>query len=261
MMSEKNGRPVKWDELSSAEIRELREDGVDMVILPVGSTEQHGAHLPVGVDAIIPDEIAQRVSARVRVPVLPCVRYGNSLTHRGWHGTVSLRPETLQRMIEEIVRWPYASGFGRFVILNGHLANPWPLLSAMDNLRYDLPAIRIRVLSWWDITPELAREVRRDAVGPSFHANNAETSVMMYLRPDLVRMDRVQTEQSAERPFFSYPMRFRTPSGVTGDPLSATRERGQELVEMAVTGLASQLREAMHEEPPYRDGMVADAEL
>lgn len=260
-MPQNNGPPFKWDELSSEEIRQLQEAGVDTVILPVGSTEQHGAHLPVGVDAIIPDEIAQRVSARIRVPVLPCLRYGNSLTHRGWHGTVSLRPETLQRVIEEVVRWPYASGFRRFVILNGHLANPWPLLSAMDNLRYDLPAVRIRVLSWWDITPELGREVRLDAVGPSFHANNAETSVMMYLRPDLVRMDRVQTEQSAERPFFSYPMRFRTPSGVTGDPLSATRERGETLVEMAVTGLESQLRAAMHEQPPYPDPMVAHDEL
>lgn len=242
--------PLLWGELSSPEIRQLQAGGIDMVILPVGSTEQHGAHLPVTVDLCIPYEIALQVSARVGVPVLPYLPYGNSLTHGAWPGTISLRPETLQRVVEEILRWPYRSGFRRILILNGHLANQWPLLCAVENLRYDLPELYVRSLSWWEATPELEREVRADAIGPSFHGNNAETSVIMYLRPELVRMDRVETEQSAERPFFSYAMHHRTSSGVTGDPLAATPERGRILLEMAVAGLSESIRRALHEKPP-----------
>ena len=242
-------REVRWDYLLPKEFATAVSE-CPVCYMPLGTLERHGAHLPLAVDMCIPSEIARRVSAIVRVPVLPCLPYGNSLTHRGWPGTISLRPQTLRRVVEEIFHWPYEYGFRRAVILNGHLANQWPLMSAVENLRYDLPDLRVRMLGWWEITPEVEREVRTDAVGPSFHGNDAETSAIMYLRPEQVRMDRVDTEQSTERPFFSYPMRFRTSSGVTGDPLTATPERGKALVEMAVAGLSESLRKALREEPP-----------
>ena len=240
--------PVIWEELSTKDIARLLSSGADMVIFPVGSTEQHGAHLPVNVDILCAYEIAKGVSRKTGLPILPPMAYGNSQAHAGFPGTLSLRPETFQKIMEEICLWVRASGFKRILILNGHLSNEYPLQSAVGNLRHNYPDLLIRTINWWNITPEIYKSVRSDVTAPGFHGNNAETSMLLFLRPDLVKMKEAKAEPGRER-FFSYAIGQISPTGVIGDPLLASKENGERLYSAAVEALAGMVKKALKETP------------
>jgi creatinine amidohydrolase len=108
---------ILWDDLSWKDIQKLTQ-GMKMVIIPIGACEQHGPHLPLSVDTIDCYEVAKRVSAKTRVPVIPPLTYGCSQSHGNFPGTLSLRPETMIRMICDIVEWLYRSGIRKILLLN-----------------------------------------------------------------------------------------------------------------------------------------------
>ena len=110
-MTNKN-KEILWEELSWKAIKRLTKS-MKMVIVPIGACEQHGPHLPLAVDTIDCYEVAKRVSARTGVPVIPPVTYGCSQSHGDFPGTLSIRPETMMRMICDIVEWLYRSGIGK----------------------------------------------------------------------------------------------------------------------------------------------------
>ena len=174
------GAPVRWEELTWEQVAALRDGGIDLAILPVGATEQHGLHLPMGVDTLSAVAVAEGVSARTGFPVLPAIPVGCSLGHsKHWPGTLSLRPETLARVVYEIAEWVQAAGFNRLVILNGHVTNWAPLRCALENVRADFPEVRIALRSIWEITREIGEVYFRDG-DTNFHANAAETSLREY---------------------------------------------------------------------------------
>ena len=130
-------QPVLWEELTWEHITNLRESGINMVILSIGATEQHGLHLPVGVDTFSAIAVAHGVSTRTGIPVLPALPYGCSLGHsKKWAGTISLRPETLSKLVLEIAEWVYSAGFNRLLLLNGHVTNWAPLRCGLENVRH-----------------------------------------------------------------------------------------------------------------------------
>lgn len=157
-----------------------------MVIVPTGACEQHGPHLPLAVDTIDCYEVAKRVSAKTRVPVVPPLMYGCS---RSWEisGTLSIRPETMTRMICEIAEWLYQSNIRKILLLNGHIWNWGPLHSARENIHYAYPDLQVRVLDWWATTPCILASSTKDCPNfPSYvHANIRGTSCMLAARPDL----------------------------------------------------------------------------
>lgn len=105
---------------------------MDMVIVPVGACEQHGPHLPLAVDTIGCYEIAKRVSGKTGVRVVPPMMYGCSQSHGKFPVTLSIRPETMTRMICEIAEWLYKSNIRKILLLNGHMWNWCPLYSARE---------------------------------------------------------------------------------------------------------------------------------
>jgi len=214
------GAPVRWEELTWEQVAALRDGGIDLAILPVGATEQHGLHLPMGVDTLSAVAVAEGVSARTGFPVLPAIPVGCSLGHsKHWPGTLSLRPETLARVVYEIAEWVQAAGFNRLVILNGHVTNWAPLRCALENVRADFPEVRIALRSIWEITREIGEVYFRDG-DTNFHANAAETSLMLHLRPDLVDMSKAKDEPNRSAScFFSYTVNKESVHGVCGSPL------------------------------------------
>lgn len=167
-------QPVLWEELTWEQITHLREQGMNLVILPVGATEQHGLHLPVGVDTFSASAIAHGVSAKTGIPVLPALPYGCSLGHsKKWAGTISLRPETLANLVLEIAEWIHSAGFNRLLLLNGHVTNWAPLRCGLENIRHTYPDLRIALRSIWEIAPSIHQFYHQDAA--NFHANSAET--------------------------------------------------------------------------------------
>lgn len=221
-----------------------------VAVLPVGATEQHGPHLATGTDTLLADHVATAAVERTGDVVLPALAYGCSLGHTDrWAGTLSLHPATMTGVVVEVGRWAHASGFRKLVIVNGHATNGPPCESAILQLRHELPELRPRFVSIFDLTPEIAARYTEDA--PDFHANEAETSMLLHLDESQVRADKAvdEPDRTVGR-VLSYPMPAVTRSGVVGAPSTASAERGAALVEQLVDALADLLARARAEQDP-----------
>jgi creatinine amidohydrolase len=221
-----------------------------VAVLPVGATEQHGPHLATGTDTLLADHVAGAAAERTGDVVLPALAYGCSLGHTDrWPGTLSLHPATMTGVVVEVGRWTHASGFRKLVIVNGHATNGPPCQSAILQLRHELPDLRPRFVSIFDLTPEIAARYTEDA--PDFHANEAETSMVLHLDDSQVRPGQAvdEPDRTVGR-VLSYPMPAVTSSGVVGAPTTASAERGAALVEQLVDALAELLRRARAERDP-----------
>lgn len=248
------GHIRRWELMTTDEIGSLVAQGMDLAILPVGATEQHGPHLATGCDTISPDEIAWRVSERTGAIILPALPYGISLGHTmHWPGTISLHPQTLTQVMIEIGRWVIGSGFTKFIMLNGNGPNTPSIESARIQLRYEFPRCRFRVLSLFDCSSRVQRHYFSDAA--DIHANRGETSLLMHVRPETVRPDaRVDEDDVTVGRIFSYDMPTTTKSGVVGRPSLSSSADGAELVGMLVEDLSEIVQTAMTETWPIPPG-------
>jgi creatinine amidohydrolase len=240
---------MRWSALTLDEVGEAARAGA-VAVLPVGATEQHGPHLATGTDSIIAERAALAATERTRDVVLPTVEYGCSLGHTArWPGTLSLSPATLTAVVEDLGRWVHASGFRKLVIVNAHATNGPPCGSAVLQLRHELPDLRLRFVTVADLTPEIAAAIREDA--PDFHANDAETSLLLHFDPALVRLDRAVDEPDRTVGLvFQYPVPLTTESGVVGSPTRATAARGAKLFGLVVEALVRLLERARAERDP-----------
>jgi creatinine amidohydrolase len=240
---------VRWSELTHEEVGAAARAGL-VAVLPVGATEQHGPHLATGTDWLIAERASAAATERTGDVVLPTLAYGCSLGHTAhWPGTLSLSPATLTAVVEDVCRWAHASGFRKLVIVNAHATNGPPCGSAILQLRHELPELRLRFVTVADLTPAIAAAIREDA--PDFHANDAETSLVLHFDPKLVRMERAVDEPDRTVGLaFQYAVPLTTRSGVVGSPTRATSERGAELFDSVVGALTSLLEQARAEEDP-----------
>jgi creatinine amidohydrolase len=224
-------------------------DGV-IAVLPIGATEQHGGHLPTGTDTILAAHVAEQAAARTGCLTLPALPYGCSLGHTThWPGTISLHPTTMIAVLVEVGRWAHSSGFRKLVIVNGHATNGPPAQSALLQLRYELPDLRCRFVSIFDLSASSSARYRRDA--PDFHANEAETSMLLHLDPALVRRDAAEDEpdRTIGRELL-LPMPAVTKSGVVGSPTLASATQGRDLLDQLINELAELLLRARDETDP-----------
>jgi len=244
--------PVLWERLTWEEIGELRRGGMDMAILPVGSTEQHGPHLTLDVDTVSATRVAHAVSEATGVPVLPALAYGCSLGHsRRWPGTVAVSPHTLIDLVAEIGGWVIGAGFERLLILNGHVTNFAPLRCALELLRSRHDGAMVAVCNLHEVSARITEVYTADAV--DWHANAAETSLMLAVAPHAVRADRIAGADDPDRTgdlFFSHPVNRTSENGVTGAPSRARRETGTRLFSWLVEDLSARVRGALRESPP-----------
>jgi len=240
---------MQWSALTLEELGEAARSGA-IAALPLGATEQHGPHLATGTDALIAERVVRAAAERTGDVVLPTLAYGCSLGHTSrWPGTLSLSPATLTAVVEDVGRWVHASGFRKLVIVNAHATNGPPCGSAILQLRHECPDLRLRFVTVADLTPELAAAFREDA--PDFHANDAETSLLLHFDPDLVHLDRAVDEPDRTVGLvFQYAVPLTTESGVVGAPSKATPERGAKLFATAVDALAGLLEQARSERDP-----------
>jgi creatinine amidohydrolase len=214
--------------------------GHDTVLVPVGSTEQHGPHGPLLTDVLVPVEVARRVAARVGAAVAPSINYGLSYPHVGFTGVVHLRIPTFMTLIEDVLAGLATMGFRRIVFLNGHYDNTYAIAYACANAADRLPAgTRAFPINYWD---GLSADEAAEFFGPTngLHANRGETSAVMAIDPALVDLDAANAEfppfpDVASPPavhtafFFSAPgsVHRATHSGTWGDAREASVEFGE----------------------------------
>lgn len=221
-------------------------------MLPVGATEQHGPHLGTGMDWILADRLCKAVAERTHVPMLPTLPYGCSLGHsRRWPGTIALQPTTLIEIVKEIGDWAYHSGVRRLFIVNTHVTNAAPLRCALEMLRAEHDDLMVSAINSAMISPRVREAHFADA--EDWHANAAETSLMMAVAPEIVRPELVAGSDDPDRTeghVFSHPVNRTSLNGVTGSPSRASAEQGSELFAWMVEDLTALIERGMHEEPP-----------
>ena len=241
---------VEWWRLKAAEINALAARNA-VVILPVGSTEQHGPHLPTQVDALLVGEIARRAARKIiattPIVVAPTVWSGLAEHHMSLGGTLSLDFHTFFSLLQCLCRSLVRQGFPRILILNGHGGNIMALNVVVNELAVELNA-PLAVTSYWLLAKEnFARILERQTI--LRHACEAETSMLLALAPDLVDMSRAIDVVGPTAPEIAdvvgsdavhrwRSFQARTSHGVIGDPRAATAEKGQLLLEAAAEAVA-----------------------
>ena len=232
---------MRWEELRVPEIAALDRDAT-VLVLPVGSVEQHGRHMPVGTDTILAHSVALSAAAGMegRVAVLPPPWYGFSAHHMRFPGTVTLKAATMMALVEDIVGSVVEHGFRRIVVVNGHGGNGGiidVLASTLGNRFYG--RARIASLTYFQLARAAIAELRESAEGGMGHACEFETAMLQHIRPDLVKMDAASVTYpdpgsgylttdllggSAVRTYHDFG--DLSPTGTLGDPSLASPEKG-----------------------------------
>ncbi|HYC04428.1 MAG TPA: creatininase family protein [Azospirillaceae bacterium] len=246
-----------WEDMTTEMAGSLPPDTV--AVLPCASIEQHGPHLPLSTDVVICRGILARAvdlaPDDLPLTVLPTVPLGHAPEHTAFPGTLSLPAELLLRLWKEMARQVHKAGIRRLVLFNAHGGNP-PILDILAmELRAELGMLVVPV-SWMRLgLPDGI--VEEDELAWGIHGGLVETSVMLHLRPDLVREDKAQAWRSeacrvaAENKLLRMYGRIGmgwmaqdlNPAGVVGDAASADAETGRALVEHAAGRLVTLLGE------------------
>ncbi len=244
---------IYWEQLRSPQLKSLADVNA-IVVVPVGSMEQHGPHLPVKVDALLATEVARRAALKVQThqPILvtPTVWCGLAEHHMDFCGTLTLDFETFHVLLRNLCRSIRHHGFQRIFLLNGHGGNIAALNVICSELVRELDGLRVVSGTYWTL-PEVAEkfaeilEVQQNVR----HAGEAETSMMLALEPELVDQSILnQADGTPEIPFYgsgvSRWVSFKEVSanGVIGSPSVATAAKGELLLEVASEGIAGVLQ-------------------
>ncbi|HMA10273.1 MAG TPA: creatininase family protein [Steroidobacteraceae bacterium] len=243
---------MRWSDLTWSELPDVLSKSGRSAILPVGATEQHGPHLGCGVDSVIAEKLCLEVAARTKVPMLPVLPYGCSLGHsRRWPGTLAVTPPVLIELVRQLGDWAYHSGVRRLFIVNAHVTNAAPLRCALEMLRAEHDELMVAVLN----TATLSQRVREfhAADAADWHANDAETSLMLAIAPEGVRPDHIAGADDPDRTcgcVFAHPVNRTSLNGVTGTPSLATRDKGAQWYAWLVDDLADLVLRGSRETPP-----------
>jgi creatinine amidohydrolase len=246
---------MAWPEVKHA-IEEKR-----IVILPVGSTEQHGPQLPLDTDIVNSFEIAKAAAQRTGSLVAPPLYYGITPHWMGFPGTMSIEWNTWIKFVTQIGQSLSKHGFRKLVILNGHGGNSAAIQLAAQNIAESSAGkCTVAAFSYWDVSHEQVNAIRRSESGGMGHSCELETSLQLHLRDHLVKMDRavknLRTRQSVFEAidmmdegghvlFYSVgggggayePGEW----GVIGDPTVATKENGRKFFDAIVGQVAKVL--------------------
>jgi len=241
---------VMWKELTAADLRDKAEAGAT-VLLPVASMEQHGPHLPVGVDTILCEGVckaaAQAVAGEMPVVVAPTLWCGLAEHHMAYGGTFTLDIPTYLAVLLAFLKSIGRHGFKRVLIVNGHGGN----ISALSAFLPDLvqaTGLKICATTYFDLAqPEIAKILEdQDRVR---HACEGETSMMMVIARDLVRWEKLPEAHgpahSTPRPLGvarSRSFRDFSASGVVGDARKATPEKGEKMLAACRDAIVAVLR-------------------
>jgi creatinine amidohydrolase len=241
-----------WQELTTEDVAGL-DRAHTVAVLPVAAVEQHGPHLPLGTDAMINEGVLARVLARAAADspmiVLPMLSIGASGEHRDFAGTLSLAARTLLDLVTEVAEGIARAGLRKLVLFNSHGGQRQVLEMVAQDLRTRHAMIVVVANAW--------RMMDRAAVLPpaereaGLHGGGFETALMLHLRPDLVRLDKIRDFPSKARALekdypslaaqgrvaFAWQAQDLNPAGAVGDARLGTAEMGRKLVDEAADRL------------------------
>lgn len=253
-----------WAARPYRDIKQLADRAGSVLIVPVGSLEQHGHHLPVATDSLLVEAVARHGAERVmdEIPVLatPVFWPGFSPHHRSLGGTVSLDFGLLRGSLEGIAAAGIANGFDAVLLLNGHGGNQPLISAAVSTIGEAAPEAEILGLTYFELAADFITDLRESDPGGMAHGGEFETALMLELYPELVRMDAMEATpqdepypQARQEMFVGGPLTvYRefeeySASGAIGAPALATAEQGAEILDRLGEAMAALLT-AVHEE-------------
>ncbi len=240
--------PWRLQELT---LRETRKDEYAVAILPIGSTEAHGYHVPYGSDSLHSTIIADRVCAKAwksgaRVLLLPTIPYGVQGNTMGFPCTINVQQSALDSFVTEILHSLESHHIDKMIIVNGHGGNDFkPLLRTL----YGKTKVFISLVDWWKVGSDIAETIFQHK---GEHADEMETSVGLALFGDLVRLSDARSGRTRQAQFeairrgwvsIARPWHLFTEDSTVGDPRLASREKGERYIQLVVDRLAEYVEE------------------
>lgn len=244
--------------LTWREIEQMPNKENVVIIQPIGAIEQHGPHLPIAVDSAISlgvlGKALEQLESDIPAYALPCLYYGKSNEHDGFPGTITLSATTLLLVINEMALSIYRAGFRKLVLMNSHGGQPQIMEIAARDIHQDHPDFAIFPLFTWrvpNITGNLLTDQEKEY---GIHAGDAETSIMLSLLPDQVKMNFAVKEYPQGLPQnsllnmegnlpFAWLTRELSESGVIGDATTATQTKGDHILHSVADGWVKVIRD------------------
>ncbi|WP_089721077.1 creatininase family protein [Candidatus Entotheonella palauensis] len=212
---------------------EIAQSDIDLAILPIGATEQHGSYLPLSTDSLEAEAVARGVAERLDAFMLPVLPFSNSEAHAGFRGSISLSPTTLLAVVKELALDLMGQGFRRVVLLNMHGGN-LILRPAVREINQHANTGRAIVVQPFSLAATALSQIF-----PNYHheahAGGFEASLIMTIAPDTIKGTAADAVPDAPLEAFDYlPMSCLSPSGIWGEPSQASRERGERALEVMI---------------------------
>jgi creatinine amidohydrolase len=235
---------MRFHELTWPQLRQVPRDRV-VVVAPIAACEQHSLHLPTYTDTILVTAVAEGVEQRLpnQVVLLPTLWFGASHHHLRFGATLSAQVDTHVDMLCDLLTPLLEDGYQRLLILNGHGGNIDTMQVALRRLQTEWQQRQLSAASYWDLAE---KELAALADGPRKrmgHACEFETSMVMALRPELVRREHIKDDPLPDEPalrglYMAEDMKQRTDHGAVGHPEKASAEKGKKMIAAAVQRVA-----------------------
>lgn len=233
-------REMSWKELRH------RKETTDTVIIPTGSVEVYGPHMPMGTDGIVAMGIAELVAEKTGAVIAPMIELGESSALASFPETFPMKRKILEDYVDDLFRMLITYGFKNFMFITGHAGNVDTVSYLCKKYMAQHPDIRCGQIDWWRFAGANSDGIceHKGAMAHG-HASECGTSVMLYLRPELVHMeDATCVEPKVDLPEFSDVIQYRTfisrtPNGTIGDATAASVEKGKQIVERCVNKIAA----------------------
>lgn len=228
-------REMSWKELRS------RRESTELVIIPTGSVEVYGPHLPMGTDGIVASEIAEMVAKRTGALIAPTIELGESSALAAFPETFSMERKILEDYLENLFQMLLRYGMKKFLFVTGHAGNVDTISYLCKKFMETHKDIRCGQIDWWRFAGANSGEVLKyEGYMAHGHASECGTSVMLYLHPELVHMEEATCIDHVIKTDFPEVIQYvgfteRTPNGTIGDATAATAEKGKAVVERCVS--------------------------
>ena len=223
-----------------------KKETTNLVIIPTGAIEANGPHLPLGLDTIVAEKLAELVAGKVQAFVGPTLEAGDSSTLDDFPGTLVIRPEHFKLYLEDVCRSLIKWGFKDFLFINGHGRNV-PIITQLADTLQRVNGVRCAQIEVWQfIKFQATNMIETQEIG-HYHGGEAGTSVMLYLAPELVDTAQWINEPLGDPDPFSDIKQYKkisalTKSSTIGNATLGTTEKGKLLVEMAVERIENFLK-------------------
>ena len=228
---------IQLEELTWPKVKAALDSGFDTVVFGVGSTEQHGPHLPLASDTLMGVWLAEATAHRLgKALVAPALRIGCSQHHLAFPGTISIEPSTLRELIVSYTRTLLSHGFRRAIIIPSHGGNFQVVTEAVAELNKQLPDKQTVTFAdlkqLIDASHKLSSEFDITPGASGAHAGEFETSILLFLRPDLVEMDHAEEGFTQDigpliPDLLKYGLAKVTANGILGDGRQGDASRGK----------------------------------